>query len=37
MIYFNKKQHSLGYYKTIEDAEIAAISGRERLSHMTGD
>lgn len=36
-IFFNKKQHSLGYYKTIEEAEISAISGRERLSHMTGD
>lgn len=35
-IFFNKKQHSLGYYKTIEEAEIAAISGRERLSHMIG-
>lgn len=36
-IFFNKKQHCLGYYKTIEEAEIAAISGRERLSHMIGD
>lgn len=36
-IFFNKRQHSLGYYKTIEEAEIAAISGRERLSHMMGD
>lgn len=36
-IFFNKKQHSLGYYKTIEEAELAAISGRERLLHMTGD
>lgn len=36
-IFFNKKQHSLGYYKTIEEAEIAAISGRERLLHMIGE
>lgn len=36
-ICFNKKQHSLGYYRTIEEAEMAVISGRERLSHMIGD
>ena len=33
-IYINGKQESLGYYKTVEEAEMASISARERLAEM---